>query len=449
MTYAIPMFNLGAVVDRTGVSAHTLRAWERRYGLPRPARSEGGHRLYSQRDIEIIGWLAERQEEGMSISRAVDLWEQLDAAGQDPLARAPAPQPPPVAEGATVEGYEQAWVEACLHLDEARAERISVEAFAVLDPETVVTGVLQRGLSRIGDLWYEGRASVHQEHFATELAVRRVEALISASPPPTRRELIIAACPPGELHSFGLLLATLLLRRRGWNVLHLGANVPLARLSELVADRRPDLVLSAAQQLTTAATLQDMANLLYGEGVTTAYGGWVFNRIPQLRNRIPGHFLGEGLDSVPQKLEDLMGVPPPLTLEPPRAERVEAVAHFGEQRPRIDADLRRFLEGLDMSGGHLGIAMTQLPNYLAAALQLCDLGYMDPCMDWIVGLLANLELPHDLLPRYVEAYHRAARLHLDERGEPILAWLWAWLEKVAESDGDTIPRQRKRRNGGI
>jgi DNA-binding transcriptional MerR regulator len=67
-----PAFNLKAVLRETGLAADTLRAWERRYGLPTPQRTAGGHRLYSQYDIETIKWLIARQAEGLSISRAVD-----------------------------------------------------------------------------------------------------------------------------------------------------------------------------------------------------------------------------------------------------------------------------------------------------------------------------------------------------------------------------------------
>ncbi len=76
-----PTFNLKAVVRETGLKPDTLRAWERRYGLPEPDRTEGGHRLYSQEDIEILKWLIGRQDEGMSISRAVDQGVERESDG--------------------------------------------------------------------------------------------------------------------------------------------------------------------------------------------------------------------------------------------------------------------------------------------------------------------------------------------------------------------------------
>src|ERR1041384_8857923 len=86
MVSTAPAFTLKVVLKETGIPADTLRAWERRYALPVPQRSAGGHRLYSQRDIEPIKWLMKRQAEGLSISRAVDLCREQIASGLDPLA---------------------------------------------------------------------------------------------------------------------------------------------------------------------------------------------------------------------------------------------------------------------------------------------------------------------------------------------------------------------------
>ena len=86
MVSITPAYNLKVVLKETGLAADTLRAWERRYGLPVPQRTQGGHRLYSERDIHTIKWLMARQAEGLSISRAVDLWNENLASGLDPLA---------------------------------------------------------------------------------------------------------------------------------------------------------------------------------------------------------------------------------------------------------------------------------------------------------------------------------------------------------------------------
>src|SRR4029434_9813721 len=76
-----PVFNTKAVARETGVPADTFRAWERRHGVPLPQRTDGGPRLYSDRDIAIIRWLRDRTAEGMNISQAVQLLKSAAESG--------------------------------------------------------------------------------------------------------------------------------------------------------------------------------------------------------------------------------------------------------------------------------------------------------------------------------------------------------------------------------
>ena len=69
-----PVFNTKAVVQQTGVSAPTLRAWERRYKLLSPERAHNTYRLYSERDVAMILWLKARVDTGMAISQAIALF---------------------------------------------------------------------------------------------------------------------------------------------------------------------------------------------------------------------------------------------------------------------------------------------------------------------------------------------------------------------------------------
>ena len=78
-----PLYNLKAVIKEVGLTPATLRAWERRYGLLKPHRSPGGHRLYSRRDIDLLKWLIDRQQEGLSISSAVEMWKSQHEGYED------------------------------------------------------------------------------------------------------------------------------------------------------------------------------------------------------------------------------------------------------------------------------------------------------------------------------------------------------------------------------
>jgi DNA-binding transcriptional MerR regulator len=426
----IPTFNLKAVIQETGLKSDTLRAWERRYGLPQPKRTPGGHRLYSQQDIDMLKWLIARQEEGLSISRAVDLWRKLEAEGQDPLS-SPAyalpestPKPTFIPQGETLTELRQAWYAACLAFDEQSAENVLAQAFALYPPETVCFEILLKGLSDIGDGWYSNEVTVQQEHFSSELAMRRLEALVAAAPPPTRPGRVVSGCAPEGAHTFVSLLLTLLLKRRGWEVIYLGARVPTLRLPTTIASVRPHLVILTAQRLYTAATLQQAAQVLQQEDVPLAYGGKIFNLLPALRQRIPGHFLGEQVERASQMVEQLLTSPRPV----PKAQAVsetykQALAHYHERRMLLEANVWRRLEAADIPPAYLSLANEEFAHNVVAALTLGDMNFLAADMSWIKGLLTNYHIPEESLRHYMNAYYQAARVHLAEQGNPIVNWL--------------------------
>jgi DNA-binding transcriptional MerR regulator len=429
-TNSTPTFNLKAVLQETGLKPDSLRAWERRYGLPQPERSPGGHRLYSQQDIETIKWLIARQQEGLSISRAVDLWRSLDSEGQDPLQMAEFATPEAAAgafslpEGEALTELRGAWTSACLAYDERKAEQALTQAFALYPVEVVCLELLQKGLNEVGEGWYHGQVTVQQEHFASELTTRRLEALLAATPPPTRPERILLGCPPQEEHTFSPLLLTLFLRRRSWDVVYLGANVPVGRMDSAVTTTKPRLVILPAQQLHTAANLLEVAHFLQERQVPLAYGGLVFNVLPALRPRIPGYFLGERLDEAPGVAEGVLTSPGPTPPGEPISELYQhARTHFREHLGLIEAHVWRSMDPSQEGRKNLTIANTHLALNIMAALRLGEMDFLGVDIEWVEGLLGNHRLPSELLYDYLDVYRQAAKAHLDERGAPVIDWL--------------------------
>lgn len=420
-----PAYNLKVVLKETGIAADTLRAWERRYGLPMPRRTEGGHRLYSQRDIEIIRWLMKQQESGLSISRAVDMYNEQLASGSDPLpaSRAQsgfAPQPFPA--NSNLDGLRTAWLNACLTYDESQADQIFNQAFALHPVETVTSNLIQQGLHEMGEMWFSGKASVQQEHFASGLAMRRLEALIASSPAPTRRETILLACPPDEWHTFSLVLLHLHLRRRGFPTVYLGANVPMARIEETIQTIKPSLIVMAAQQLVTAATLRQASVMLAKKGHLVAFGGRVFNKVPELQKIIHGEFLGASLDSAEAKIESLVEAPVSVKKRSAGA-GAESAQAFREHRPQIEVELKKRLKKIGITADDTNTANYYFGNALAAALDLGSAEYLTADMDWIKNLLAHHNLPAESLHGYVAAYSQAAEDVLGRRAKEFTLWL--------------------------
>jgi DNA-binding transcriptional MerR regulator len=416
------------VVHETGLKPDTLRAWERRYGIPNPERTRGGHRLYSQHEIEMLKWLVARQNEGMSISHAVELWQQLEKDGKNPLLSPDILAPEPVfphIDGERVDDLRKAWIEACLNFDEFQAQHLLARSFALFPLETVCYKVLQQGLTEIGQGWYEGKVTVQQEHFASALALRQLEALLSSLPAPTKNGRLIVGCPPTELHTFSPLMISLMLRRLGWDVVYLGANVPLDRMEASVFQIKPRLVIMPAQTLTAAANLLPMAEKLQEMNVPLAFGGIVFNHIPRIVEAIPGHFLGKTLEHVPEIVEKLIQANPPLghvkKISKPYA---EAYQHFVEERSAIEARVHSLPQLSRMPTRLVNNTNVEFGNNIEAALRLGDLGMISSNLDWVQGLLLNNHerLDDNSLDVYLQAYREAADSVLNKRAAPLMDW---------------------------
>lgn len=449
-----PTYNLKAVVQETGLKPDTLRAWERRYGLPEPQRTESGHRLYSQNDITLLKWLIARQEEGLSISRAVELWRRVEAEQADPFqaiasqidhqptrpvgsnntTREVEPFPVPFTAsfseggGDTIAQLRQAWIAHCLKFDEQNAERLVTQAFSLFPVEKVCVDLLQKGLAAIGDGWYEGRITVQQEHFASALAVRRLEALLAATPAPTRNGRLLVGCPPDEAHTFIPLILSLLLRRRGWDVIFLGANIPQQDFVLTTQTARPQLVVLTAQLLFTAAGLRELADLFYEARVPLAYGGMIFTQLPALQHTISGHYLGNSLDQAIELIEQLMVTPRlPLSAIPLSQQYEEALHHFRLRQALIESEVWQKLSESGITYSLLRKANINFSRDIIAALTLGDIQFMGPDLIWLNGLLTNhYQMPEGQVYMYLAAYLEAVRSQLHSRG----AVLTGWLEQV-------------------
>jgi DNA-binding transcriptional MerR regulator len=421
-----PIYNLKVILRETGIKSDTLRAWERRYNLPLPKRTAGGHRLYSQRDLETVKWLMERQAEGLSISRAVQLWRDIEANNLDPLhvMAPPAPVIVPVPGEATaleadaeVTRFREAWIQACLDFDEVGADQQLIMALARYAPEQVCLQVIQKGLSQIGQLWYENKATVQQEHVASLVALRRINALVTAAPPPYREQLVYLICPPHEEHTFPLMLLELMLRNRGWPVTNFGADVPLAQMERALQGSRPSLVVLSAQTLWTAAEALAMARFFTENQIPVAYGGYIFNQSPRLRVQMSGYFLGETMEESVATIAGIL-----MSRQPaPEGQTVSpayqaALAAFERDRWLIEGRVGQTVESE-------GWPTMYLANDIRAALAFGDMNLIDRNLEWVRELLAHHQVPQEFLRRYLLVYSQVAREQLDEAGAPLIEWL--------------------------
>ena len=214
------MIRIGELAKRAGVSPEVLRAWERRYALVTPARSEGGFRLYSEADVARIRRMRELIGAGMSAAEAARA--ARDGAAAEPRAAAAVPAP---AELAT------ALRSALASFDDDAAQYAIDRLLGAVTVETFLGEVALPVLREIGAQWEAGRTSVGHEHFATTVIRGRLLGLARGwDRGPGRRAAL--ACLPGELHDAGLVAFGIVLARNGWRILYFGQDTPLDSLRE-------------------------------------------------------------------------------------------------------------------------------------------------------------------------------------------------------------------------
>ncbi len=338
---AEPVFNVKAVSLQADIDPATLRAWERRYGIPSPSRTPSGYRLYSMRDIAMLRWIKAQLQNGLTISKAVALLRSLQAADGRATADAEAQAHLP----ASWQRLHDDLIVAALDFDEIRMEQTLAEAFALFSVEDVCIQLMQPALTTIGEMWRAGEASVSAEHFVTNVLRRRLLALMANAPLPHHAGRVVAACAPRELHEMGILTLALFLRRWGFHVTYLGQSLALSRLNEVLEKICPDVVLLSASTLPTAANLLEAVRHIRTqpgkERLTVAFGGQVFHTLPALAGHVPALYLAsdarEATRQIAQWLADNRTQPPMPTVTLPSLNAQETLNLLRQHRSAITA----------------------------------------------------------------------------------------------------------------
>jgi DNA-binding transcriptional MerR regulator/methylmalonyl-CoA mutase cobalamin-binding subunit len=265
-----PRYPVRHVIDRTGLSADVLRAWERRYGAVRPQRSPGGQRLYSEEDVARLELLKRATIAGHSIAEVA----RLDLPALESLVGARG-RGGPVAAGSATDSVVATAMAAVERLDAGAIEAALKRAALRLGGAAVVDEIVSRFLHDIGERWHAGDISPAHEHLASA-AVRRVlgwtaDAYVAGP----RAPRLVVATPAGELHEFGALLAGSAASDEGWRVVYLGASLPapdIVAVAEQVGARAVALSAihdadgSAPRELLEAARLMPHDTTMFAGG---------------------------------------------------------------------------------------------------------------------------------------------------------------------------------------
>lgn len=255
-----PQYPIGAVAQRTGLSTHVLRAWERRYGLVEPRRDGNGIRLYSNSDIVKLRLLRRVTESGHPIGRLAALdTEQLVALvrEEERTAEEGAPRIPAAADRSVA-----LCLEAVEAMDGSRIHGVLMRAVVGLGLMEFVEGVVSPVLRRVGELWEGGALCPAHEHLLSMCVHRVLDWLLDTLPSAPGAPLLLATTPAGQRHELGAMLAGVVAADVGWRTLYFGPDLPVGDIARAVETTGADgVALSLVYRGDGTSALEDLREL--------------------------------------------------------------------------------------------------------------------------------------------------------------------------------------------
>jgi DNA-binding transcriptional MerR regulator/methylmalonyl-CoA mutase cobalamin-binding subunit len=212
-------YSVGAVARATGLSAHVLRAWERRYGAIEPRRTAGGTRRYTESELRRLLLL----RRALAAGHAIGAVARLPASTIERMLEESEPPRPSATQGVLA---------ALQRLDGREAERLLAMHLAALGPRAFAYEIAIPLLQEVGRRWERGELSVAAEHLGSSLARSLLGTALRASDGAARGPALLFSTPSGERHEFGLLVGALLAAASGVQVVYLGPDLPAGEVAE-------------------------------------------------------------------------------------------------------------------------------------------------------------------------------------------------------------------------
>lgn len=272
-----PRHPIRVVAQKTGLSQHVIRVWERRYGAVTPERLPNGYRQYSESDIDRLRGLRELTEAGHGIGDIADL-DADEIAGLLGQKRAVAGPPrdsrlaDPVVDGddagapseLTIPVARASVQRAMATWDANRLSAVLREAAVRLPLEAFLDDVLLDLLQQIGHEWESGELTPAREHMVSALVPGVLAWVADRLPdPPEDAPLAVFATPSGTRHDVGIRVAEVVAREAGWRTLFLGADLPAEEILRAADENGADLIgVSVVYPAEDAAVRRELETLV-------------------------------------------------------------------------------------------------------------------------------------------------------------------------------------------
>lgn len=234
---ALTKYSIRDLEQLTGIKAHTLRIWEKRYGVVTPKRTPTNIRYYTDEDLKKLLNVSILNRHGFKISNIANL--ENEDLGKKIISI--------TSKSSDTESSVENLIIAMIEIDEGKFEKILSTMIINMGFEETFVKVVIPFFEKIGVLWQIGTINPGQEHFITNLIRQKIIVAIDGLFRPvnlTNQKSFILYLPDGELHEIGLLFYSYLIQKRGHKVVYLGQMVPFEDLVSIAEAHRPDVFLS-------------------------------------------------------------------------------------------------------------------------------------------------------------------------------------------------------------
>ncbi|MEM1320182.1 MAG: MerR family transcriptional regulator [Bacteroidota bacterium] len=261
------MYSIKDLENISGIKAHTLRIWERRYQLLIPQRTDTNIRLYSDEQLVRLLNVKTLLQNNWKISKISKLSEeQLHQAIEEAVL---------ASYRSNHEALVHELIRHTLTYNEGAFVRQLKEAFSKLGVQIAMMEVVYPFLSKVGLMWRVEKLIPAQEHFASNIIRQKLCSAIDRLPIKMANEQrFVLFLPEGEYHEIGLLLCHYILRYRGFPTFYLGSNVPLENVLQTSESMNADylflFVFTPGPEEELLEYIQKLRNQFRGEHILIA-----------------------------------------------------------------------------------------------------------------------------------------------------------------------------------
>jgi len=238
-------YPIKVVSQMTGLSVHVIRAWEKRFNVVEPERTDTNRRLYSQEDIEKLKLLNDALHKGHSIGGVANLSSNdlknllsSNKNSQEGFKETTSE----TSSSEVVENVLSDGIDAIRNYNAKKLETILLNVSTKLTQPRLIEDVIVPLVYKVGELWHSGEIRVANEHLGSSVIRGFLFNLLESYSVSDSAPIVVSATPRGQEHELGALIAGVVAASSGWKVIYLGSNLPAEEISAVVGHLKARVV---------------------------------------------------------------------------------------------------------------------------------------------------------------------------------------------------------------